>query len=118
MPFLVGMLIFYAPLKASPFLQDSDQDYVEYKGEVINSNNEDVIVNAHLSVNETNISTVTNSEGKFSLKVPKGTSPATVNISYLGYQSKNLPLSYFKSRGTIIYLEPVIEELSEAYITV
>jgi len=116
MPFLVGMLIFYAPLKASPFLQDSDQDYVEYKGEVINSNNEDVIVNAHLSVNETNISTVTNSEGKFSLKVPKGTGPATVNISYLGYQSKNLPLSYFKPRGTIIYLEPVVEELSEVKV--
>jgi len=110
------MLICYTPLNATPFLQDSPQDYVEYKGEVINSNNEDVIMNAHISVNETNISTVTNSEGKFSLKVPKGMSPATVNVSYLGYQSKNLPLSYFKSQGTIISLDPVVEELSEVKV--
>ncbi|MBZ9731378.1 carboxypeptidase-like regulatory domain-containing protein [Salegentibacter sp. JZCK2] len=113
---LVGMLICYAPLNAAPFLQDPSQDFVEYKGKVLNSENEDVIMNAHLSVNQTNISTVTNSEGKFSLKVPKGTSPATVNISYLGYQSKNLLLSYFKPQGTIIYLDPVVEELSEVKV--
>ncbi|TDN87933.1 carboxypeptidase-like protein [Salegentibacter sp. 24] len=114
--FLVGMLVSYAPLNAAPILQESSQDYVEYKGEVINSNNDDPIMNAHLSVNETNISTVTNSEGKFSLKVPKSVSPGTVNISYLGYQSKNLPLSYFKSHGTIIYLDPVVEELTEVKV--
>jgi hypothetical protein len=114
--FLVGMLVSYAPLNAAPILQESSQDYVEYKGEVINSNNDDAIMNAHLSVNETNISTVTNSEGKFSLKVPKSVSPGTVNISYLGYQSKNLPLSYFKSHGTIIYLDPVVEELTEVKV--
>lgn len=112
----MGLLISYTPLNAKIISQNTPQDYVEYKGEVLNSNNEDVIMNAHLSVNESNISTVTNSEGKFSLKVPKGIAPATVNISYLGYQSKNLPLSYFKSKGTIIYLDPVVEELSEVKV--
>jgi hypothetical protein len=114
--FLVGVLVSYTPLSATTILQNTSQDYVEYKGEVINSNSEDIIMNAHISVNETNISTVTNSEGKFSLKVPTGISPATVNISYLGYQSKNLPLSYFKPEGTLIYLDPVMEELSEVKV--
>lgn len=108
-----GMLIGYISLDTKAFSQTNSQDFVEYKGEVLNADNKNTIANAHISVNETNISTISNSEGKFSLKVPKGLAPATVSISYLGYLSKNLPLSYFKAKGTLIYLEPVVEELSE-----
>lgn len=108
-----GMLISYISLDTKAFSQTNSQDFVEYKGEVLNADNKNTIANAHISVNETNISTISNSEGKFSLKVPKGLSPATVSISYLGYLSKNLPLSYFKVKGTLIYLDPVVEELSE-----
>ncbi len=107
------MFIGYTSLNTKAFSQTNSQDFVEYKGEVLNADNKNAIANAHLSVNETNISTISNSEGKFSLKVPKGLSPATVSISYLGYLSKNLPLSYFKVKGTLIYLDPVVEELSE-----
>ena len=98
------------------FFQEIPQDYKEFKGKVVNFDNGDLIAAAHLSINGTNISTITNDDGKFLLKVPENTAPATVNISYLGYVSKNLPLSYFKAENTLITLEPIVEELASVEI--
>lgn len=84
----------------------------EYKGKVVNSETGDPIASAHLLVSGTNISTITNNEGEFSLKITDDLSDAVVVISYLGYKSKSLPISYFKKEGTRIELEESIEELS------
>lgn len=66
-----------------------------------------------LALNNSNISTITNEDGKFSLKVPEDLVEATVTISVLGFQSKTLPLTYFKPQDTRIELEETVEELSE-----
>lgn len=92
------------------------QQVIEFKGEVVDGNSGDPVASAFLSVDGTNISTVTNSEGEFSLKVPANIGPATVTISNLGYQSKTLPLDYFKNEDTRIELAESIEELSEVSI--
>lgn len=84
----------------------------EYKGKVVNSETGDPIASAHLLVSGTNISTITNNEGEFSLKITDDLSDAVVVISYLGFKSKSLPISYFKEEGTRIELEESIEELS------
>ncbi len=91
-------------------------DYIEYKGKIVDSKNGDPIASAYLSVNETNISTITNNDGEFSLKIPENITDATVTVSYLGYQSKTLPLNYFKTDNTRIELEESVEELSEISI--
>lgn len=115
--FAIGALSLATPVAATNSCQQQIlQNYKEYKGEVVNFENGNVINAAHLSINGTNISTITNSEGKFSLKVPENTAPATVNISYLGYKSKNLPLSYFKAENTKITLAPIVEELATVNI--
>jgi len=91
-------------------------DYVEYKGKVVDSKNGDPIASAYLSVNGTNISTITNNDGEFSLKVPEDITNAMITVSYLGYQSKTLPLDFFKKENTRIELEETVEELSEISI--
>ncbi|TBW29079.1 carboxypeptidase-like regulatory domain-containing protein [Gramella sp. KN1008] len=93
--------------------QPSDIKYVEYKGEVVNANNGRPISSAYLALNNSNISTITNSDGEFSLKVPEDLIEATVTVSVLGFQSKTLPLTYFKSEGTRIELEETVQELAE-----
>ena len=93
--------------------QPADVNYVEYRGEVVNERNERPIASAYLSLNNSNISTITNSDGEFSLKVPEDLLEATVTISVLGFQSKTLPLDYFKQEATIIKLSETVEELSE-----
>lgn len=91
-------------------------DFVEYKGKVVDSRNGAPIASAYLAVDGTNISTITNNDGEFSLKVPDDITNAMVTISYLGYQSKTLPLDSFKNENTLIELVETVEELSEISI--
>lgn len=90
----------------------------EYRGSVIDSKTKKPLEYATLTVNGTNISTVTNTQGDFLLKVPKEFTSRRVTISFLGYTSKVINLSDFDSRKTIIKLETYIEELSEVKINV
>ena len=96
--------------------QDQNVEYKEFRGEVVNDQNGRSLASAYLSLNNSNISTVTNSDGEFSLKVPEDLIEATVTISVLGFQSKTLPLTYFKPQDTEIRLEETVEELTEVSI--
>lgn len=90
--------------------------YVEFKGEVVDDRNGDPIISAHLTVNGSNISTITNSEGEFSLKIPADLMSSNVTVSFLGYKSKTIPLSAFSKEYTRITLEESVEVLSEVSI--
>lgn len=110
------LLVFFSLLFISVqsfAFQPSDIKYVEYKGEVVNARNGRPISSAYLALNNSNISTITNADGEFSLKVPEDLTEATVTISVLGFQSKTLPLTYFKGTDTVIELDETVEELGE-----
>lgn len=92
------------------------QQIKEYKGEVVDGNTGDPIPSAFIAVEGTNISTVTNSEGEFSLKIPGNITTGIVTISNMGYQSKSLPLDYFQREDTRIELAESVEQLSEVSI--
>jgi len=101
---------------AAMYFQVAGQEqtqFREYKGKVVDSHTGDEIALAMLNLVGTNISTITNSDGDFSIKIPGSVTEGTIKISYLGYQSKTLPLSYFKTEDTKIELSEVIEELPE-----
>jgi len=88
----------------------------QYKGKVIDSKTKKALIFATLTVNKTNISTITNTQGEFLLKVPKKFEHQKVTISFLGYTSKVISLSDFKHEKTIIKLETRIEKLKEISI--
>lgn len=92
------------------------QQIQEYKGIVVDGSTGDPIPSAFLAVEGTNISTVTNSEGEFSLKVPGDVTTGIVTISTMGYQNKSLPLDNFQRENTRIELAESIEQLSEVSI--
>ncbi|GAA4278429.1 carboxypeptidase-like regulatory domain-containing protein [Aquimarina mytili] len=102
-------------IQAFTYFQD-DADYNEYKGIVVSKETNQLLVSASISVNNTNISTVTNDEGEFLLKVPKDISNNEITISYLGYNDKVLSLSKFQGKELKIKLELSITELSEINI--
>ncbi|MAN26460.1 MULTISPECIES: carboxypeptidase-like regulatory domain-containing protein [Mesonia] len=96
--------------------QQLTSSFTEYKGKVVDAKSSDEIASTHLHIKNSTISTITNSEGEFSLKVPSSNSNSVVTISVLGYQSKNIHLNYFELPYTIISLEPAAEELSEVQL--
>ena len=97
--------------------QDTTADFIEYRGQVIDKNTEEALPFANLTVEGTNIASVTNSEGEFSLKVPKGMPNAKVEVSFLGYQKLLIILSEFRTNNTVIALEPSATELGEINVT-
>lgn len=95
------------------FQQDPQNSYAEFKGKIVDSRSSNAIPSAFLSINGTNISTISNDEGQFSLKVPKKYLDSTLTISSMRYQSKELQLSSMPTENNVIMLNENIEELSE-----
>ncbi|MCM4160315.1 carboxypeptidase-like regulatory domain-containing protein [Antarcticibacterium flavum] len=105
----IVLLVSYPMVQA----QQIQDQFNEYKGEVRDSQTGDAVSSAFLSLDGSNISTVTNTEGEFSLKIPVRITEGTVTVSNLGYKSKTISLEYFKKENTIIELDENFEELSE-----
>lgn len=61
-------------------------------GVVKDSKTKERVVFATITVPGTNIGTVANSDGEFTLKVPKTVKSAEFEISHLGYQNKRFPI--------------------------
>ncbi|PKQ44821.1 carboxypeptidase-like regulatory domain-containing protein [Confluentibacter flavum] len=89
--------------------------FKEINGTVIDQKSKDKLVFADLVINGSNISTVTNTDGEFSLKIPNHLLEGTITISHLGYQKIELRISEI-SNDEKIYLEPSIIQLDEIKI--
>lgn len=116
--FLLFLLVFQNNGFSKNNILNDTIGYNSYKGIVVDANTNNPLTFAAITVNETNISTVSNSKGEFILKVPKKYYDKSVTISFLGYTSKVINLSNFKKEGNVIQLETYIEELSEVSIVV
>ena len=77
----------------------------------MNGNTKKSLEFATLSVSNTNISSVSNVDGQFSLKVPLDKLGENVLVSYLGYNNLVMPLSQFTATGTKIMLVESFETL-------
>ena len=94
-------------------IQPDTLTYVQYKGSVIDQDSRAPLSFVTLQLNGTNIATITNSEGEFSLKVPKSMTDGKVTVSYLGYKNKIVNVSEFKPERTKIELELFVVTLGE-----
>lgn len=102
---------------ASPASPKSNQPdtltYIQFKGSVSDMETRAPLAFASLTVKGTNIATITNSEGEFSLKVPKNLTEGKVTVSFLGYKNLTMDLSEFKPEKTKIGLELLVIALNE-----
>lgn len=105
-------------VNATVFMQEQEETFNQFKGKVVDDKSNKELVFATLSLEDSNISTVTNSEGEFSLKIPSAIKEGRVTVSFLGYKSKSLQLSELKSNNNNISLKTSIMELSEVDIIV
>ncbi|MCM4165250.1 MULTISPECIES: carboxypeptidase-like regulatory domain-containing protein [unclassified Arenibacter] len=99
-------------------IQEQENPFNLYQGKIIDSETNNPLVFATLSIENTNISTVSNTEGYFSLKVPKDIEEGQVSVSFLGYETKTIPLSQLKENKNEIALVVSFMELSEVKLAV
>ena len=94
--------------------EQESMDFVQYRGDVFDNTSKKPLVFATVGLEGTNISTITNTEGKFLLKIPKETVDGNVLVSFLGYKTKLIPLQQLKSTRNKIGLDVSVTELATA----
>jgi hypothetical protein len=95
-----------------------DVDFKEYSGEILDNQTKKPLVFATLTLEDSNVSTITNTEGEFSLKVPEANMNSNLIISFLGYKTITLPLAQLKSGNNEILMSESVTELSEVNLSV
>ncbi|APY09050.1 hypothetical protein BWZ20_12390 [Winogradskyella sp. J14-2] len=99
------------------FTLSAQENYSEFSGKVVDGKTNKALEAASLNVNETNVGTITNSEGEFVLKVSKEYLDSKVIISVLGYSTRVIPLSELSAKDNKIELYRTVTELSEVSIS-
>jgi len=92
------------------------QNLVEYKGVVLDQNNKNELALADISLTNSNISTITNREGEFSIKIPENLINERLIISFLGYKQQEIKLSELNKNEAKIFLQPAATMLASVDI--
>lgn len=93
-----------------------DKQFVkEIKGKIIDQKTKDVLVFSDIVIANSNISTVTNTDGEFLLKIPQNLLDGILVISHLGYEKKEIKISTLENKVKIA-LTPAITELTTVEI--
>ncbi|MFM1878180.1 MAG: hypothetical protein RLZZ241_1046, partial [Bacteroidota bacterium] len=91
---------------------------IEIRGIVVDAQTQEPLPLATLTLQDENISTITNSEGSFLLKIPAQYADGKIQISYLGYQSKIVGVSSFSTGLNRIEMEVAVTPLNEVAVSV
>jgi len=105
-----------ASIKAIPIPQVESVGFVVYSGLVTNQQTGMPLAFASVILKGTNISTVSNTEGAFILKVPKDQLSGTLEFSFLGFQTKVVPLVQLSNELYNAELEPMLLVLPEVSV--
>lgn len=100
----------------SVYAKTDSSSFKQFKGSILDSKTRNELIYASITVSGTSISTISNSEGKFSIKVPAENQNATLLISFLGYKNKVVSIQDLKSEKNVLYLEPSITFLEEVVV--
>ncbi|MGB3152856.1 MAG: carboxypeptidase-like regulatory domain-containing protein [Maribacter sp.] len=93
-------------------------NFEEFSGEVLDDKTKKPLVFATLALEGSNVSTITNTEGEFSLKVPDSNTGSNLIISFLGYKTLTIPLAQFKSGKNEVLMTESVTKLSEVNLSV
>lgn len=112
------LLILVIILQSIAGITNAQDDLTEIKGLVMSTDSKKPLISAKISLVGTNLSTITNTEGKFTLKFEDDISAETLLISSLGYKNKKLEVSDFGTDELKIYLKADRTELNEVSLNV
>jgi hypothetical protein len=75
------------------------QTFILIKGKVVDKETLNALVFASVTLKESNIATVTNIDGEFAIKIPENEASKSLEISFLGYKNKVIPVNEMKNSG-------------------
>lgn len=86
---------------------DQQPLYLTLKGKVVDAEAGTPLVFATVAVTESNVAIVTNIDGEFTLKIGEALTSKNLEVSYIGYKNKVVPISSLRDNGykNVISLE-------------
>jgi hypothetical protein len=98
--------------------KDDQQNYITIKGKVVDSESGAPLVFATIAVAESNVGIVTNIDGEFTIKIVESLAEKNLEITYLGYKNKVVPVSSMRDNGykNIISMEPAPIPIKEIIV--
>lgn len=97
--------------------KDKPQQVSTIRGKVVDAETNQPLVFAGIAVQGSNVATVTNLDGEFTLKLT-GSETGNLEFSYVGYKNKVMPLSEMKTNGqrNVIGLETAMIPIKEVIV--
>jgi len=87
--------------------------YNVYKGKIKNKATGDLLIFANISVDGSNVATVSNSDGEFLLKIAKNLDVKTLIVSHIGFKNLEFPIASLKAKKNVLELESAIVPLND-----
>lgn len=113
---LVGWLFTMLWLVNSVMCAQDAGDYLTIVGMVKDSHNKKSLENVNVSVQGTNVGTVTNAEGKFTLRVNKKEVNRGLNITHVGYMNNHVSVEKDTLAKLTIWMVPYTNRLNEVVV--
>ncbi len=119
--YLMGLFFFFLVIIQSEAqinsVNNTDPSSFKYfKGSILDSKTKNELTFASITVSGSNISTISNSEGDFLIKIPIDRQDASLIISFLGYKDKVISIKDLKQEKNLLYLEPINILLKEVVV--
>jgi len=116
---MTALLFLGATLYALPG-NDELEDTINFKsyyGRVVDSKSNQTLPFATVEAMGSNIATVSNIDGDFTIKIDRNTNVSQLKISYIGYQNKMVALINFQdTRSFTVQLDPTAIQLKQVTI--
>ena len=120
---IMGLFFFFLAIIQSeaqihPINNSDSSSFKYFKGTILDSKTKNELTFASITISGSNISTISNSEGNFLIKIPTDRQDASLIISFLGYTDKVVSIKDLKQEKNLLYLEPVNILLKEVVVNV
>jgi hypothetical protein len=114
--FFFFLVIVQSKAQINPINYNDSSSFKYFKGTILDSKTKNELTFASITVSGSNISTISNSEGDFLIKIPIYKQNASLIISYLGYKDKVISINNLKQEKNLLYLEPINVQLKDVVV--
>lgn len=113
---IFSTLLLLSTLCVTPLFAQETKELIEIKGKVLSSDTTQEIEQATITLVGSNLSTITNQEGRFSLKVPASIKEQQLIIQAIAHKEQVITLPSNVTKSLKITLEPNVINLDAANI--
>ena len=111
--FRIGILVIFMSCYGAAYSQNESDSYLTITGQLKDAKTGEKIIYATITVPNTGIGTVSNSDGEFLLKINKGINADNFEVSHLSYATTTFKISESLGKNKTFYLEPQLIMLKE-----